>query len=459
VLIACGLLAVGLLMRARLRVVQWIFLPASVVGGLVGLVLIQVSRHIGDDSETEIVDGPLTTFVDGVASDLRSWPSLLIAVVFAGLLMETKQSRSGRVVAGVSLAAMMVWIIVLGEVAVGLAVTWLFILPVHDVPHSFGQLLEAGFAGGHGTAGALGEIFSDVLDFPAGRDLGFFMATVGLVYGVVSGIIFVNIGLRRGWTRGGHAELELVSGLEKEPRPIAYGRVRSDVLDPLALQLVLVAIAFAIGLALQEVVIQMLGLVLTDETMRFIERAPLFLFTLIGGWMLHRGLAVIGADGLIDNDSVKRIVAVAMDFLIVAAIASLKLDTLTTYLGPITVLLVAGALWTGICLLLLSPRVLSRSYWFELGILNYGMSTGTTAQGMMLLRIVDRDLESGAAEDYAMAAPFSAPFIGGGIITLSMPLLLERVHIGLVVVGLTVVVVTIFVAARGLRRRVTSPGS
>ena len=59
----------------------------------------------------------------------------------------------------------------------------------------------------------------------------------------------------------------------------------------------------------------------------------------------------------------------------------------------------------------------------ELGLINYGMSTGTTATGLLLLRMVDKDLESGAAEDYALAAPLSAPFIGGGLLTLMMPLL------------------------------------
>ena len=43
-----------------------------------------------------------------------------------------------------------------------------------------------------------------------------------------------------------------------------------------------------------------------------------------------------------------------------------------------------------LCLLVIGRRLLPQRYWFELGILNYGMSTGTTATGLMLLRIIDR---------------------------------------------------------------------
>ena len=44
------------------------------------------------------------------------------------------------------------------------------------------------------------------------------------------------------------------------------------------------------------------------------------------------------------------------------------------------------------------------------------------------VQVIDPELESGAAEDYALAAPLSSPFIGGGILTVAVPLLvLQRV--------------------------------
>ena len=109
-----------------------------------------------------------------------------------------------------------------------------------------------------------------------------------------------------------------------------------------------------------------------------------------------------------------------MEFLVVAAVASLNMTLIIKAIIPLSVLLVVGFLWTAVCLLHVGRRLLPSKYWFELGILNYGMSTGVTASGLMLLRIIDKDFESGAAEDYALAAPLSAPFVGGGIVTLAL---------------------------------------
>ena len=80
------------------------------------------------------------------------------------------------------------------------------------------------------------------------------------------------------------------------------------------------------------------------------------------------------------------------------------------------------------------------------------MSTGTTATGLMLLRIIDRDLDSGAAEDYALAAPMSAPFIGGGMITFSLPVLLAQLGGGPVVAGLVLAMVLLFLVGARLAR-------
>ena len=78
------------------------------------------------------------------------------------------------------------------------------------------------------------------------------------------------------------------------------------------------------------------------------------------------------------------------------------------------------------------------------------LSTGTTAQGMLLLRIVDKDLETGAAEEYALAAPLSAPFVGGGVLTMTMPLLLLKYETPVVIFALLVAMTALFLTGRHL---------
>jgi ESS family glutamate:Na+ symporter len=144
---------------------------------------------------------------------------------------------------------------------------------------------------------------------------------------------------------------------------------------------------------------------------------PLFMFTLLGGWLVRDAMRLLGIGDLIDPATIGRLVAAAMEYLIVAAIASLNLTLVIQSIVPLSILLLVAFVWTTVCLLLIGRRLLPAAYWFELGIINHGMATGVTASGLMLLRIIDKDFDSGAAEDYALAAPLSAPFVGGGMLT------------------------------------------
>ena len=87
------------------------------------------------------------------------------------------------------------------------------------------------------------------------------------------------------------------------------------------------------------------------------------------------------------------------------------------------------------------------------------MSTGTTATGFVLARIVDKDLASGAAEDYALAAPLSAPFIGGGILTLLLPTFIARAGMAWTAIPLVLVLAALFALGLTLSQRAASDSS
>lgn len=409
-LFASALLLIGLVLRATCKLFQTLYIPAAVLGGLIGLVLLQVAQHWPSQPNTWMSEQASL-----LVAELRTWPGWLIAIVFAGLFLDKPAKPFQESIRGAAQQGIVVWIICLGQIGLGIMAVWALIQPFGmwplstDTPIYLGQLIEAGFVGGHGTSAALGEIYGE-MGFPESKDLGFFMATVGLVYSVVSGIVFVNLAVRRGWTRAGHVTIPQRSGLEARHQleSIGQAKVNAEVLDPLVFQLLILAGAYCLGIAIQQI-----------ASMVY-DKLPLFIYTLIGGWMVRTGMQRLGIADLLDAPTIRRLVATAMEFLVVAAVASLNMTLIIKAIIPLSVLLVVGFLWTAVCLLHVGRRLLPSKYWFELGILNYGMSTGVTASGLMLLRIIDKDFESGAAEDYALAAPLSAPFVGGGIVTLAL---------------------------------------
>lgn len=509
------LLLIGIGLRQSLSVLRRFFIPASVIAGFVGLGAVNVAdwmelrgrspAAVVAEAETNVEASPDES-ADGeteqppsaetnnqspaddepsraaeLAKVLSGWPGPLIAIVFAAMLLQLPASKvsdhSGSQASRVGRQGLMVWIIVLGETFVGLLVTWLLIQPRFDLPNSFGFLIETGFAGGHGTAAAMGQVFANekVGLGAVGLDLGLLMATCGLVFGLISGIVWINVAAALGWVQK-TTSVDSSETSNSERTPIGFATLSADAVDPLLLQAVWIAIALGIGMAMQFCVLSLAGWIdafigagvqpdaagaekeLSKRlAVSNIVDFPLFIYTMIGGWLVRWGLGRIGKVDLIDTRTIQRLSATAMEVLVVAAITSLRLSKVAELLEPFAILFLAGMIWTALCLMLLSRWVLPREHWFQLGLINYGMSTGTTATGFVLLRVVDPDLETSAASDYALAAPISAPFIGGGILTIALPLLvIERVSIVWPMLAMGAVVVTLIVIGTWLNRRESS---
>ena len=450
-------------MRIRFLVFRFLFIPASVIAGAIGLLVLQTGQVM---EWTQAADCSLV---------LRSWPGWLIAVVFAGMLLERRPSSFRESMSRVGREGLMVWVIALGQTAIGLLATWLIVQSLYDVPNSFGMLIETGFAGGHGTAAAMGQVFAHPsIDLEGGLDLGILMATCGLVYGLISGIVWVNLGVRAGWVRtrvSARENANRSSSGDSNLIPIGFARIGGDTIDPLLLQMIWLTLAFAIGLGMQSFVTWAAGFVeawmtLSNATSEaeselskrlglqaMVGTFPLFIYTLFGGLAVRKGLRAFGLERAIDRETINRLTSTAMDILVVAAIATLNLQAVATLILPFSLLLILGAIWSGLCLLVFARWLLPREHWFELGLINYGMSTGTTATGFVLLRLVDPELESGAAEDYAMAAPLSSPFVGGGMMTIGLPLLiLERFPIGMSTITICAMVAVMLVIGRRWNR-------
>jgi len=124
-----------------------------------------------------------------------------------------------------------------------------------------------------------------------------------------------------------------------------------------------------------------------------------------------------------DEGLMLRIQNCALDFLVVAAIATIRLDVVAKGWLPLVILIAAGIGWNVLCLTVFARRAF-KDAWFERGIAEMGQSMGVTATGLLLLRVVDPDYETEAAEAFAAKQLLHEPFMGGGLWTgAAIPLL------------------------------------
>jgi ESS family glutamate:Na+ symporter len=374
------LLVFGTLLRATVKPLQTMMVPAGVIAGIAGLVL-----------------GPNVLGWLPFSDQLGTYTSILIAVVFACLALTSdfNLTKIGKPIASFASYGVLMYA---AQVAIGMVLVLAILGPLLGAPDHIGIMLFAGWAGGFGSAAAVGSAFADAGD-PAVSSLGFTAATVGLMVGVVGGIAQAKFGAARG-----HAQA--FAGLKEIPRelqtgvldqvgrksPIGLHLFSGGTIESLTFQAGLVAAvsagAYGINLILGELV----------PDVAF----PLFTIAFIVGLVLRAVLSAARSTRFIDKDSVNSISGTATDILMVCGIASVVPSLVADQWLSLVILFIVGL---ALCLFLgfwVAPRVLAEG-WYERQLFTWGWSTGAVATGIALLRIVDPKLKSRTLEDFSVA--------------------------------------------------------
>lgn len=387
----------GLLHRFKIQ--------GSLIGGLLALITFSM---LPDFKET------------GIFKDWKDWPSYAISFVFAALFLEKRENyRKREKFRDVVLQSIFVYVAILGQILLGIALTLLIFRPFFSLPLSFSSVLENGFAGGHGTAVAMQQAFRDN-GLPEGTEFALFSATIGIILGIVGGIFLIRFSDKRYLPQ--HKQLEGGTHFE-------MGR--------LSINLGLVSLSVLCGYILKNFIKQSTG---------SIPEFPLFIYALFSSVLVRRFLFFWKKEVILNNGILSFLSNFFMEILIFSAIATMNLTVISDALIPLFLLFSAGFLWNLFCHFYIRQKILPPDIGFELSILNFGMLNGTTAIGLMLLKMIDPGLKSRAVKVYAESAPISSPVLGGGILTLSLPYLLNYFNPFLIFLVLLIVTVLLYIS-------------
>jgi ESS family glutamate:Na+ symporter len=284
----------------------------------------------------------------------------------------------------------------------------------------FAGVLPVGFEGGHGTAAGLGQVFEE-FNWAAGEHYAITSATAGILGAVIVGMALVNWAARKGYVVYKDAIKDTTPG--KDGPSAGKLTVSSDAIDAISFHLTIIGIAMAIGWGIKLGLAQ-LGAVGGNETFaKIMDRFPLFPLCMIGGLIIQKLADKFDRKKLIDAGLTNRLQNLAMDFLVVAAIATINVKVVEKGIVPLLLLVCAGIAWNVLCVVVLARWMLPDA-WFERSIAEMGQSMGVTATGLLLLRVVDPDYETPAADAFAYKQILHEPFMGGGLWTsAAIPLL------------------------------------
>lgn len=374
------LLLVGTIIRAKVKFIQQMFLPASIIAGLLALLL-----------------GPNGFGILPFSDQMKVYPAILIAVIFGTLPLLSPRidwnaikTRVGSMWSYSQLAMVLMW-------GGGLLFALLLINPFWNVHDGFGLLLAAGFVGGHGTAAAIGATFEQN-GWEEATSLAMTSATVGIMSAILIGILFIKWGSSKGHT----SFLASFKDLPDEMRtglipPESRTKSETDTVSSISIDPYVFHLSIITIIAMGGYYLSQLGAMLLPSVV-----IPAFSLAFLVGLFVKKILNSTDTDKYVSKDVVSRISGSATDILVAFGIGSISISVVLDYAVPLILLFVFGLVYAFLFFAVFSKKFFPE-YWFEKGIFTWGWTTGTVAMGMALLRIVDPKSESKTLDDYSLA--------------------------------------------------------
>jgi ESS family glutamate:Na+ symporter len=381
--IICALLMIAQVLRAKLRILQASFLPASIIAGAAGLAL-----------------GPNGVDVLPFSDQISTYPGVLIVLIMAAVpLGFTPPRRMARRIGAFysysQAGEIFMW-------SLGLLFGLAVLGQIWDLPDGFGLLLSLGWAGGFGTAAAAGSTFEN-RGWAEATSLGYTAATVGVVVCIVGGLIATKWAAKRRLTDlAAFDELpeEYRTGLVRPEnrRSIGSATLSSSTLESLTLHLGLILVPAGAGYYLNEWFKELWPSV----------SIPLFSLGFAFGLLLQLGLLVTKLSRHVDRTTITTMTGSFADVLVAFAITSIVPQVVADNLVPLILLFVFGLVYCVVLLRYVTPLFFP-DRWFERGIFTWGWMTGSVPTGIALLRIVDSRNKSNTLEDFGIAYLGVAP--------------------------------------------------
>ena len=274
----------------------------------------------------------------------------------------------------------------------GLAVSVAAAFFVKDFFPAAGILLPFGYGQGTGQALNYGGIFEADYGFSAGKSFGLTIAALGFLSASLGGVIHLNVLRKRGMIRPepprARAE-QPGSAIPEEPMKDSVDRLTIQIAFIFGAYLLAWLLMFALGQALPK--------------MKSVIYGFNFLLGVLSATAVKALLNLLKKKGLVRKEYMDRFLMTRtgnffFDLMIVAGIAAIRFHVLQNYWGIILIMAVSGMILTYLYNSFVA-RVLFPDYREEQFLAMYGMLTGTASTGVILLRELDGDFRTPAADN------------------------------------------------------------
>ena len=383
-------LLIGNILRKSIPFLKSSLIPTSVLGGAV---LLAVSGIYEAASGASLFDAAIFGGNGSVVLETITYHALALGFIASSLKTtggKLGKKRTGEIFnTGVTTVSTY-----LLQGIFGMGITIVAALFIDDFFAASGLILPFGYGQGTGQALNYGGIYEAQYGFANGKGFGLTIATMGFLSAALGGVIHLNIMKRKGRYRGKTASERKVSAEEIE----AVGEIpMQESVDKLTVQVALIFVSYLIAYLLMF----LLGKLLPG--MKATVYGFNFLLGVISATLVKQVIRLFKKMGCIkkeytNNFLLTRTSNFFFDIMIIAGVAAIRIDALKEYWAILLILGVVGLIITYVYNRIVA-RVLFKEYEEEQFLAMFGMLTGTASTGIILLREIDGDFKTPAADN------------------------------------------------------------
>ncbi len=399
------MLLLGVVLRAKVPIIQRFLFPSCLIGGILGLLIINIDM-LGFDA----------TGFETFAYHFFNISFISVGLTGSG---QKKEGAGKEFVKGSIWMALVQGISFPLQAIIGGVFVLIFGAMGTNLFKTFGFLAPLGFNEGPGQALSFGKAWESV-GFEHAATIGLTYAAIGFFFSFFVGVPLANWGIRKGISSYGPKKLpqDLLTGIiPKDQTRETAGELtlHSGNVDTLAFQAALIGFVYILTYLLVDNIGKLFG----ADVAKMLW--GLFFFFGLGiAVIVKLLLGRIGVDHMIDPGIQRRITGWSVDFLIVSTITAIQLIVVWEYVLPIALISITNGILTTFIVIYLGKHIWSNNLERILAI--YGTVTGTVSSGLLLLRIVDPEFKTPVAMEVGMVSIFVIPFIFACLMLVNAPL-------------------------------------
>lgn len=378
------LLLIGVFLRAKVNFLQKFLVPACMIGGVIGALILNTTGVPGVDVDSYKQLAYHLFTLSFICLGLRGMgdPSDCCA---------DNSNMTKEMLRGSMWQGLIFYVSFCAQILIATFALYIInFVTGHNYFEAIGFLAGQGFTSGPGTALSSGLLWEKYGHFQM-ADLGLAFAGMGFIAAFAIGIPLVRWGLQRRLNtfplEGVTEEIE-TGLLNKDNQSIGSKQTtQSANVDSLAFHIALVLATWFIAHFITELIATNVSENIGGTLWGF-----LFFVGMLVGMGLRKVIKAMGYEHLIDSGTMTRITGLMVEFLLLCTLVSITFALLAAFWIPIVVISVVLCVFSLWFSLYFGRRI--ACYSFERTVMLYGTITGTIPTGLLLLRMVDNSFKT-----------------------------------------------------------------